>query len=240
MSPVPNERAAQAEIAAGRADIAAAALTSSLDWTRVADAANPYTLIPQLVVYQRGAVQPRDTLQLESAKLAVRAGSPQERILQRLKSTVAPTLQWEETAPSVADPVEDVESGGAQYAITDEREFSFAHHLYPNVLVGFALPEKRPVQWMVRRDMPGLLASVNAFFRRPRRLGPPAADGAGVLRRHPSVRLRGVARVPGARRGPPAAVSRLVRASAAKRHRLAAARRGRLPGVEVGGARGLE
>ena len=165
MYPVPNERAAQAEIAAGRADIAAASLTSSLDWTRVADAANPYTLVPQLVVYQRGGVQPRDTLQLESAKIAVRAGSPQERILQRLKSTVAPTLQWEETAPSGADPVEDVESGGAQYAITDEREFSFAHHLYPNVLVGFALPEKRPVQWMVRRDMPDLLKSVNAFFR---------------------------------------------------------------------------
>jgi membrane-bound lytic murein transglycosylase F len=165
MYPVPNERAAQAELAAGRADIAAASLTSSLDWTRVADAANPYTLIPQLVVYQRGGVQPRDTLQLESAKIAVRAGSPQERILQRLKSTVAPTLQWEETAPSLADPVEDVESGGAQYAITDEREFSFAHHLYPNVLVGFALPQKRPVQWMVRREMPGLLASVNGFFQ---------------------------------------------------------------------------
>ncbi len=165
MYPVPNERAAQAEIGAGRADIAAASLTSSLDWTRVADAADPYTLIPQLVVYQRGSVQPRDTLQLESAKIAVRAGSPQERILQRLKSTVAPTLQWEETAPSGAEPVEDVESGGAQYAITDEREFSFAHHLYPNVLVGFALPQKRPAQWMVRRDMPALLASVNGFFR---------------------------------------------------------------------------
>ena len=165
MYPVPNERAAQAELAAGRADIAAASLTSTPEWTRVADAANPYTLIPQLVVYQRGGVQPRDTLQLESAKIAVRADSPQERILERLKSTVAPTLQWEETAPSGADPVEDVESGGAQYAITDEREFSFAHHLYPNVLVGFALPERRPVQWMVRRDRPALLASVNEFFR---------------------------------------------------------------------------
>jgi len=109
-------------------------------------------------------VQPRETLQLESAKLAVRAGSPQERILQRMKRTVAPSLQWVETAPSVADPIEDVESGQAQYAITDEREFSFAHHLYPNVLVGFALPQKRPVQWMVRRAAPGLLASVNDFF----------------------------------------------------------------------------
>jgi len=94
----------------------------------------------------------------------VRAGSAQERILQRLKATMAPQLQWEETAPSTADPVEDVDSGEAQYAIVDAREFSFARHLYPDVEVGFALPEDRPVQWLVRRDAPGLLGSVNAFF----------------------------------------------------------------------------
>jgi membrane-bound lytic murein transglycosylase F len=164
MYPVANEHALQAELAAGRADIAAASLTSTPEWSRVADAADPYTLIPQLVVYQRNGAKPRDTLQLESARLAVRAGTPQERILERLKSTVAPSLNWEETAPSVADPIEDVDSAQADYAITDEREFSFAHHLYPNVLVGFALPEKRPVQWMVRRGAPGLLVSVNTFF----------------------------------------------------------------------------
>jgi membrane-bound lytic murein transglycosylase F len=165
MYPVANEHALQQELAAGRADIAAASLTNTAEWSRVADAAAPYTLIPQLVVYHRGGVKPRETLQLESAKIAVRAGSPQERILQRLKGTVAPSLQWEETAPSVADPIEDVESGDAQYALTDEREFSFAHHLYPNVLIGFALPERRPVQWMARHGAPGLLASVDAFFR---------------------------------------------------------------------------
>ena len=66
--------------------------------------------------------------------------------------------------------------------ITDEREFSFAHHLYPNVLVGFALPERRPVQWMVRHGAPGLLASVNAFFHALAASGQPAADGAGILR----------------------------------------------------------
>src|SRR5205807_2491627 len=51
------------------------------------------------------------------------------------------------------------------YAISDAREFSFAHHLYSNVLVGFALPEERRAQWLVRRGGPDLLASVNAFFR---------------------------------------------------------------------------
>ena len=164
MYPLANEGELQVELAAGRADLAAASLSGSPEWARSADAAEPYTLIPQLVVYQRDGVRPRDTLQLESATLAVRAGTPQERILQRLKNTVAPTLRWEETAPTSADPVEDVDSGTAQYAITDEREFSFAHHLYPNVLVGFTLPEQRPVGWMVRKNAPQLLASVNAFF----------------------------------------------------------------------------
>ena len=165
MYTVPDEAAMQVELASGRADIAACSLTSNDDWARAGDAAQPYTLVPQLVVYQRSGVRPRETLQLESAKLAVRAGSPQERILQRLKSTVAPGLQWEQTAPSSADPVEDVDAGDAEYAITDAREFSFAHHLYPNVLVGFELPERRPVQWIVRKGAPALLAGVNAFFR---------------------------------------------------------------------------
>jgi membrane-bound lytic murein transglycosylase F len=165
MYPVADERAMQAELASGRADIAACSLTGTPEWSRVGAGSGAYMRIPQLVVYQSHGVHPRDTLQLETAKLAVRAGSPQERILQHLKSTVAPSLQWEETAPSSADPVEDVDSGEAQYAITDAREFSFAHHLYPNVLVGFALPDERPVQWFVRRDAPQLLASVNAFFR---------------------------------------------------------------------------
>ena len=164
MYPVASERAMQEELAAGRADIAAASVSDSPDWQRVGDAAVPYANIPQLVVYQRSGVRPRDTLQLESARLAVRAGSPQERILEKLRRTVAPTLQWVQTAPSSADPVEDVDSGGADYAITDAREFSFAHHLYPNVLVGFALPDTRPVQWIVRKGATGLLEAVDQFF----------------------------------------------------------------------------
>ncbi|MGP8034966.1 MAG: membrane-bound lytic murein transglycosylase MltF [Steroidobacteraceae bacterium] len=164
MYPVANERAMQDELAAGRADIAAASLSDSADWDRVGDPAVPYANIPQLVVYERSGVRPRETLQLESARLAVRAGSPQERILEKLRSTVAPTLQWVETAPSSADPIEDVDSGGADYAITDSREFSFARHLYPNVLVGFALPDTRPVQWLVRKDAVGLLERVDQFF----------------------------------------------------------------------------
>ena len=171
MYPVANERAMQAALASGRADIAAAQLTATPEWNHYGKAADPYARIPQLVVYQRESVKPRGTLQLETAKLAVRANSPQERILDQLKRTVAPTLQWVETAPTNADPLEDLDSGNADYAIIDAREFSFAHHLYPDVKVGFSLPTDRPVQWIVRRGADDLLDGVNLFFQQVRESG---------------------------------------------------------------------
>jgi membrane-bound lytic murein transglycosylase F len=171
MYPVANERAMQAALASGRADIAAAQLTVTSDWRHAGKAAEPYAHIPQLVVYQRESAKPRSTLQLETAKLAVRAGSPQERILEQMQRTVAPNLKWVETAPSNADPLEDVDSGNADYAIIDAREFSFAHHLYPDVQVGFSLPTERPVQWIVRRGADDLLDGVNMFFQQLRESG---------------------------------------------------------------------
>jgi membrane-bound lytic murein transglycosylase F len=165
MYPVATERAMQAELASGRADMAAAQVTPTREWLKVGDASEPYGHVPQLVVYRRDAVRPRGTLQIESAKLAVRAGSPQEQTLQKLKKTVAPTLQWVDTAPTNADPLADVDSGEADYALIDEREFTFSHHLYPNVLLGFALPDERPVQWMVRRGSRDLLVAANRFIQ---------------------------------------------------------------------------
>ena len=171
MYPVANERALQAALASGRADIAAAQLTVTPEWRHAGKAAEPYAHIPQLVVYQRESAKPRSTLQLETAKLAVRAGSPQERILEQMRRTVAPNLKWVETAPTNADPLEDVDSGNADYAIIDAREFSFAHHLYPDVQVGFSLPTERPVQWIVRRGADDLLDGVNRYFQQLRESG---------------------------------------------------------------------
>lgn len=164
MYPVPNEQAMQAELANGRADIAAAQITDNADWDRVGLAAKPYASVPQLVVYRRDKTRPSSTAQLANATLAVRAGSPQESLLETLKRTVAPKMHWLETAPAWADPLEDVDTGDADYAITDAREFSFSHHLYPSVLVAFSLPQQRPVQWIVRQGGADLLKRVNTFF----------------------------------------------------------------------------
>jgi membrane-bound lytic murein transglycosylase F len=164
MYPVANVEAMQEALAHNRADIAAAQLTADASWNSVGRAAAPYGRIPQLVVYRSRNPKPRSTLQIETATLAVRADSPQEHILQKMRNTVAPEIRWVETAPTSADPLEDVDSGQANYALIDAREFSFARHLYPNVEVGFALADSRPVQWIVRRDERDLVGAVNRFF----------------------------------------------------------------------------
>ncbi len=164
MYPVADERAMQAELATGRADVAAAQLSADYAWTRVGQVTVPYDEIPQLIVYRKGKTRPHDTAQIEPARLAVRAGSPQENMLERLKHTTAPKLQWIAAGPRAADPLDDVANGQADYALVDQREFSFARHLYPDVDVGFALPEVRPVHWIVRRGAPALLRRIDRFF----------------------------------------------------------------------------
>jgi peptidoglycan lytic transglycosylase F len=162
---VPSEAAIREELAKGRADIAAAQITATPTWSKAGEPAAPYADIAQLVVYRRDEAPPRDTLQLETAKLAVRAGSPQEHLLAGLKALFAPHLEWVETAPSTADPLEDVDSGQARYAIVDARTYSYDRHLYPDIKVGFTLPRKRPVQWIVRRGGADLVQAVNRFFQ---------------------------------------------------------------------------
>jgi membrane-bound lytic murein transglycosylase F len=164
ITPVSDLAEMRSWLETGRADIAAAQLTADEALLKVGDAAQPYEEVEQLVVYKRGENRPKGTLQLESARLAVRAASPQERVLQKLKGTVAPTIEWVATAPVSADPLDDVESGQAKYAIVDAREYSFARHLYPNVAIGFTLPATRPAQWIVRKNAPDLLKLVNEFF----------------------------------------------------------------------------
>jgi len=164
MYPVASPQAMQAELASGRADIAAAQITADASWRMVGEAADVYAQNPQLVVYRVGRPRPRDTLQIESARLSVRAASAQEHLLERLKHTVAPALTWIETA-APADPVEDVENGEADYAVVDAREFSFSRHIYPDVSIAFTLPDARPVQWVVRHGASQLYETVNRFFR---------------------------------------------------------------------------
>ncbi len=166
---VPNQAAMQAAIASGRADIAAAQITADAAWQRAGVPAAPYAQIPQLVIYRRGEPAPTGLPQLQYVKLVVRADSPQVDLLRKLQ-LVAPFLQWEGTTGEDS-PLQDVASGRVGYAVADARAYGYEHYLYPDVRVAFALPQRRPVQWIVRRDAPELLRVVNDFFDSLRRSG---------------------------------------------------------------------
>jgi len=163
MYPVASVGMMQAELASGRADIAAAQITADPAWWHAGDAAAVYQRIPQLVVYHRGDDRP-DQDDLPTLHLLVRAGSPQEAMLARLKHTRNPDISWTATSAMAVNPLQDVQNGIADYAVVDAREYAANRRLYPDVLVAFPLPEERPVQWVVRHTDPDLYASVNEFF----------------------------------------------------------------------------
>lgn len=165
MYPVTDVGAMHADLASGRADIAAAQLTADAVWTRLGEAADVYERIEQQVVCRRARSMPRALADIAAGRLAVRAGSPQERILERLRDSGGLEIEWVSTAPASVDPLEDVSAGQADCALVDAREFSFARHLYPDVSVAFAIPDRRPVQWIVRGEAPDLFNAVNAYFR---------------------------------------------------------------------------
>ncbi|HTY92889.1 MAG TPA: membrane-bound lytic murein transglycosylase MltF [Steroidobacteraceae bacterium] len=180
--PVASPALMRAELAAGRADIAAAQLTADHSWSGLGDAAAVYDYVPQLVVYRRGE-DPPAAADLGSLRLLVKAGSPQEQMLLRLKRRLFPDLAWTAVSPHGVDPLRQIQNGAGDYAVVDANEYAYARHLYPDVVSAFALPEARPVQWVVRHTDPDLYAAVNRFVDASRQSGllaslltPPAQD----------------------------------------------------------------
>ena len=168
--PVASPALMRAELAAGRADIAAAQLTADSSWSGVGDGAAVYDHVAQLLVYRRG--EDRPALQdLGSLAPLVRAGGPQEEMLRRLKIRLYPKLAWTAVSPHGVDPMQDIQNGVGDYAVVDGNEYAYARHLYPDVVPAFALPETRPVQWVVRHTDPDLFKSVNDFVSNARESG---------------------------------------------------------------------
>ena len=140
--PVASPALMRAELSAGRADIAAAQLTADAVWSRVGDPAAVYDHVAQLVVYHRGEDEPI-AADLGTLHLRVRADSPQEQMLRRLKVRLFPKLQWTAVSAHAVDPLQDVQNGVSDYAVIDANEYAYAQHLYPDVVPAFALPESR-------------------------------------------------------------------------------------------------
>lgn len=156
--------AMRAALAQNRADLAAAQISPDLAWRRIGLLTHNYGQIDQLVVQIRSRSHPRDITELVGKRIAVREDSPQLAELQDIQRRGIPRLSWITEPRTTLDLLALLESGSADYAIVDANEFAFTQHLYPDASVAFALPDSRPLQWVVRADGLDLLAEANRFF----------------------------------------------------------------------------
>lgn len=171
IEPVLDASAMRAALLAGRADLAAAQISADERWLAAGRPTIAYGESTQLVVRARDEAHARTVPELRGTRVVVESDSPQARWLRAVRDSGLPQLTWRELSPAEADPLELLESGQADYAVVDARDFDFARHLYPDVSVAFALPRARPLQWVVRADAPDLAAAADGFLSAARDSG---------------------------------------------------------------------
>ncbi|HTT06752.1 MAG TPA: membrane-bound lytic murein transglycosylase MltF [Steroidobacteraceae bacterium] len=171
IDPVIDAAAMRAALIQGRADLAAAQISADERWRGAGRATLAYGEATQLVVRARDEARVHAIADLCGARIVVRSDSPQAQWLHAVRDTSEPKLAWRELSPAEPDPLELLESGEADYALIDAREFDFARHLYPDVTVAFELPRSRPLQWVVRADAPDLAAAADRFLATARASG---------------------------------------------------------------------
>jgi membrane-bound lytic murein transglycosylase F len=168
---VRDAAAMRTALSRGHADLAAAQISPDVDWRDTGLTTIPYEIIPELVVQPRDKPRPHGLDGLRDSRLVVRAGSPQQTLLEYLRIQQAPELTWTAVPGSQADPLDLVNNGGADYAVVDANEFTFAQHLYPEVAVDFALPNPRQVQWVVPENAVELQQAANRFIESAQNTG---------------------------------------------------------------------
>jgi len=166
---VPDEGRLRSALAHGRADLAAAQISPDASWLSVGLPTHSYQQISELVVQNRSKPLARNIASLRNARVVVPADSPQQALLQSIRSGGIADLTWTAMPRDQAEPLELVGNGAADYTVLDASEFVFAQHLYPESAVAFALPDPRTAQWMVPLGATELLEAANRFV-----------DGAGA------------------------------------------------------------
>jgi membrane-bound lytic murein transglycosylase F len=174
---VRTREAAIQEVAAGRAHLAAAGLSTGVDLPRGAHFGPGYQRVREHLVYRRGERRPTTVQDAGRGQIQVAAGSVHQRTLEELR-VQHPDLPWIERADSDTEEIlADVSRGNAQYTLASSTEFALNRIVHPELAIALDLSPERAIAWVVStsaRDR-SLLDRVNAFFA--------GARGDGVIAR---------------------------------------------------------
>ena len=237
---VRTREAAIEEVAAGRAHIGAAGLSTGVALPPGVQFGPGYHRVREHLIYRGRGARPRSIREAARGQIEVAAGSPHQRTLEDLRLT-QPDLVWVERADTDTEEImAEVSRGTVQFTLASSTEFALNRAVHPELSAVLDLAPERAISWVIAT--PGhdasLLGRVNAFFSAARTEGLIAAVldryyGAGdafdyLLSRNFMEHVTDAA----------AEVRRVVPAGRdAVRPRLAAAGRDGLPGIEMGPAR---
>lgn len=161
------------EVAAGRAHIAAAGLSTGVSLPQGAQFGPGYQRVREHLVYRRRMARPSTIVAAARGEIEVGAGSAHQRTLEDLRLN-HPELAWVERAGTDTEEIlADVSQGRVQYTLASSTEFALNRSVHPELAIALDLSPERALAWVVSTEGHdhSLLDRVNAFFVLTRREG---------------------------------------------------------------------
>jgi membrane-bound lytic murein transglycosylase F len=163
---VRTREAAIAEVAAGRAHIAAAGISTGIDLPPGTQFGPGYQLVREHLIYRRRGERPTTIVAAAEGQIEVATGSAHSRTLADLRLQ-HPDLAWIERDDTDTEEIlADVSQGRVQYALASSTEFALNRSVHPELAIALDLSPERAISWVIKTagHDDSLLDRVNAFF----------------------------------------------------------------------------
>ena len=163
---VRTREAAIAEVAAGRAHVAAAGLSTGIELPPGTQFGPGYQLVREHLVYRRRGARPTNITNAAFGEIEVAASSAHSRTLEDLRLQ-HPDLAWVERDDTDTEEIlAGVSQGRVQYTLASSTEFALNRSVHPELAIALDLSPERAISWVVNTggQDASLLDRVNAFF----------------------------------------------------------------------------
>lgn len=155
------------EVAAGRANFAAAGLARTEQREAGFLFGPSYETVQQQLVCHRDGVVPKGPEELAQARLLILKGSSYEDRLEELKEQF-PDLTWTATNELMPEQIlEKVWRKEADCTITDSNVFAVNRRYFPELIVAFAISEAQPLAWVLPKQAGELQKKMAEWFESP-------------------------------------------------------------------------
>jgi membrane-bound lytic murein transglycosylase F len=157
-----------AEVAQGRAHLAAAALTAMPGRQELLEFGPEYRRVTQQLVYRMGTSSPRTVEETYGGRIEVPAQSSFVDTLEELRLQ-APGLTWlENPLLGQQELLARVATGDIDFTIADSTAVLINRYFHPEIRVAFDIGEQRPVAWAFRADRDrSIIAAAERYFAAP-------------------------------------------------------------------------